>query len=125
MEGQPPPPTPQVELITITTKITDSFEENCEVEDDIKEEIVEEIFVEVDDKERSCLDAIYVDFSKYFSSKEPHVSCSKESLRMSFFSSGGCLNFDVRHYLHLFSVKTKIKKISKIIKQDNCIHIII
>ena len=66
-------------------KIADSFEEHCEVEDDIKEEIVGKIFVEVNDKERLCLDAIDVDFSKYFSSKEPHVSCSKENSRTSFF----------------------------------------
>ena len=88
MEEQPPPPTPKVELITITMKIADSFKENCEVVDDIKEEIVGEIFVEVDDKDRSCLDAIYVDFSKYFSSKKLHVSCSKENSRTSFFQVG-------------------------------------
>jgi hypothetical protein len=43
VEEQPSLPTPQVQLITITTKIADSFEENCEVEDDIKEEVDGEI----------------------------------------------------------------------------------
>ena len=45
VEEQPPPPTPKVKLITINTKIADSFEENCEVEDDIKEEIVRKFFL--------------------------------------------------------------------------------
>ena len=118
VEEQPPPPTPKVELITITTKIVDSFEENCEIVDDIKEEIVGEIFVEVEDKERSCLGAIHVDFSKYFSSKKPHVSCSKENLRTSFFQVGV---FDVGRYLPLFLIKTKIKKISIIILEERCL----
>ncbi|XP_059459967.1 uncharacterized protein LOC132189308 [Corylus avellana] len=82
-------PTPHVQLITIITKIDDSFEENNEVEDDTQEEIVGGILVEVDEKEKSCLDSIYIDFSKYFSSEEPHVPCPKENSRTSFFSSGG------------------------------------
>jgi hypothetical protein len=48
MEEQPSPPPLQTQLITITTKIGNSFEENCEVKDDTKEEIVGETFVEVD-----------------------------------------------------------------------------
>ena len=48
VEEQLSSPPPQVQLIMSTTKTDDSFEENCEVEDDIKEEIVGEIFVEVD-----------------------------------------------------------------------------
>jgi hypothetical protein len=51
----------------ITTKIDDSFEKNDEVEDDVQEEIVGGIFVEVKEKEKPCLDAIYVDFSNYLS----------------------------------------------------------
>ena len=68
-----------------TMKISDSIEENCEVEDDNQEEIVGEIFVEVDKKEKLCLDAIYVDFSKYFSLEEAYEPCSKEDSRMSFY----------------------------------------
>jgi hypothetical protein len=79
VEEQLPPPSSHVQLITITTKIGDSFEENCEVEDDIKEEIIGAIFVEVDEKERSCLDAIYVDFSKYLSSEEPTCHVPKKT----------------------------------------------
>jgi hypothetical protein len=79
-----------VQLITITTKIVDSFEENCEVEDDIKDEIDGEIFVEVHNKEISCLDAIYVDFYMYLSSEEPHACVMfQRKLEDEFFSSGG------------------------------------
>jgi hypothetical protein len=69
----------------ITTKIDDSFEENGEVEDNIHEEIVGGIFLEVDEKEKSCLDAIYVDFSKYLSLEELRMPCPKENSRTSFF----------------------------------------
>jgi hypothetical protein len=93
MDEQLSPPPPQVQLITSTTKIDDSFEENCEVEDDIKKEIVGEIFVEVDKKEKSCLGAIYVDFSKYLSSNELCMPCPKENSRMSSFQAGV---FDVK-----------------------------
>ena len=82
-----------MQLITITPKIGDCFEENSEVEDDIQEEIVREIYVKVNGKEKSCLDAIYVDFSKFFSSEEPQVPCSKENSCTSFFQVGV---FDVR-----------------------------
>jgi hypothetical protein len=85
VEEQLPPSLSQVQIITITLKIGDCFEENSEVEDDIQEEIVGEISVKVNGKEKLCLDAIYVDFSKYFSSEEPHVACSKENSRTSFF----------------------------------------
>ena len=115
VEEQLLPPPSQVQLITITTKIGDSFEENCKVEGDIKEEIIGEIFVEIDEKERSCLDAINVDFSKYLSLKGPHVSCSKENSRTSCFQEGMS---NAGQYLPLFSVKTKIKKISKIILEQ-------
>ena len=88
MEEQPPPPSLQVQLITITSKIGDSFEENCEVEDDIQEKIVGEIFVEANENEKLCLNAIYVDFFEYFSLMEPQVPCSKENSRMSFLQVG-------------------------------------
>jgi hypothetical protein len=107
-----------VQLITSTTKIDDSFEENCEVEDDIKKEILGEIFVEVDKKEKSCLGAIYVDFSKYLSSDELCMPCPKENSRVSSFQAGV---FDVKRYLHIFFVKTKIRKISKIILEQHCL----
>jgi hypothetical protein len=83
---------PQAQLIRITTKINnngDSFEENNKVEDDIKEKIFGGIFMEGDEKEKSCLSAIYVDFSKYISPEEPHLTYRKENSRTSFFSSGG------------------------------------
>ena len=93
-----------------SSKICDSFEENCEVEDGIQEEIVGEFFVQVDEKEKLCFDAIYVDFSKYFSWEKLHMPCSKENSRMSFFQVGVS---DVWWYLPLFLVKIKIKKMSK------------
>jgi hypothetical protein len=52
MEEQLLPPPLQVQLITITTKIDDSFEENGDVEDDIHEKIVRGIFLEVDERKR-------------------------------------------------------------------------
>jgi hypothetical protein len=119
MEEQLPHLPSQIQLIMITTKIGNFFEENCEVEDEIKEEIIGETFVEVDKKERSCLNAIYVDFSKYLSLEEPHVSCSKENLRTSFLQVGMS---HVGRYFLLFSEITKIKKISKIILEHNFIH---
>jgi hypothetical protein len=67
----------------------ESFEENNKVEDDIKEKIFGGIFMEGDEKEKSCLSAIYVDFSKYISPEEPHLTYRKENSRTSFFSSGG------------------------------------
>jgi hypothetical protein len=83
---------PHVQLITITTEINnngESYEENNKVEDDIKEKIFGGIFMEGDEKEKSCLSAIYVDFSKYISPEEPHLTYRKENSRTSFFSSGG------------------------------------
>jgi hypothetical protein len=59
-----------------------------EVEDDIQEEIIVEIFVEVDEKEKLCLDAIYVDFSKYLCGGAAHAM-SQRKLEDEFFSSGG------------------------------------
>ena len=92
---QPPPPQmrpcpPQVQLITITTKIGDPLEDNGEVEGDVHEEIVGGIFMENDEKEKMCLGEIYVDFSKYISSKELRVPCPKENSRKSFFQVGVC-----------------------------------
>jgi hypothetical protein len=77
-----------VQLITITTKIGESFEENCEVEAYIKQEIVGEIFVEVDEKEKSCLDAIYVDFSQVPFFKGAACVMFQRKLEGEFFSSG-------------------------------------
>jgi len=61
---------PQAQLIKITTEINnngDSFDEENQIEDDIKEKIFGEIIMKEDEKEKSCLSAIYVDFSKYLS----------------------------------------------------------
>jgi hypothetical protein len=99
---------PQAQLIAITTEINDngdSFDEDKQVEDDIKGKIFGEIIIEENEKENSCLSAIYVDFSKYLSPEEPHViyvdffkylsldepyvTYRKENSRTSFFSSGG------------------------------------
>jgi hypothetical protein len=84
--------------------------------------------MEGDEKEKSCLSTIYVDFSKYLSPeerhaiyvdlskylfpKEPCVTCRKENSRTKFFQVDVS---DVGRNLLIFSVKTKIKKISKII----------
>ena len=86
VEEQPSPLPP----LLSTTKIKnndDPFEENDEVEDDILEEIVAKIFVEVDEKEKLCLSAIYIDFSMYLSIEELHMPCPKKNLKTSFFSS--------------------------------------
>jgi hypothetical protein len=98
---------PQAQLITITIEInnnSDSFEEDNKVEGSIKKKVFGEIFMEGDEKEKSCLSAIwrdfskhlsleephaiYVDFSKYLFPKEPRVTYRKENSRTSF-SSGG------------------------------------
>jgi hypothetical protein len=76
-----------VQLLTITTKIGDSFEGNSESQDDIQGAIVGGIFVEVDKKKTPYLSAIYVDFSKYLSLEELHMSQRK--LEDDFFSSRG------------------------------------
>jgi hypothetical protein len=89
----------QSQLITITTELNnngDSFEENNKVEDDIKYIyiyiwIFGGIFMEGDENKKSRLSAIYVDFSKYLSLKEPHVTYRKENLRTIFFFKWGCL----------------------------------
>jgi hypothetical protein len=50
--------------------------------------------VEVDDKEISCLDAIYVDFYMYLSSEEPHACVMfQRKLEDEFFFKWGCLMF--------------------------------
>jgi hypothetical protein len=77
-----------------------------------KEKPLEDFFVEVDEKETSYLGAIYVDFSKYLSSKEPRMS--KENSRIFFFFSQVRVS-NVRRYLPIFSVKMKIRTISKLI----------
>jgi hypothetical protein len=71
--------------------------------------------MERDEKENLCLSAIYIDFSKYLSPKEPCVSYCKENSRTSFFQVGV---FDVGRNLVIFSVKTKIEKMSKIILEQ-------
>jgi hypothetical protein len=87
VEERPPPPPP----LMITTEIKnndDSFEVNDKVEDDIQEEIIGGIFMEVNEKEKSCLDAICVDFFKYLFSEEPLVLCLEENSLTSFFQVG-------------------------------------
>jgi hypothetical protein len=102
-----------VQLITITIEIKsngDSSEEKVEVKDDMQKEIVGGIFMEVDEKKKLCLSAMYIDFSKSLSRKEPHVRYRKENLRTSFLQVGvshiGC-------NLSIFSVKMKNRKIFK------------
>jgi hypothetical protein len=76
----------------ITTEInnnSDSFEEDNKVEDDIKKKkTFGVIFIEGDEKKKSCLSAIYVDFSKYLSPEEPRVIIAKKT-RGRVFSNGG------------------------------------
>jgi hypothetical protein len=60
--------------------------------------------MEWDKKEKLCLSAIYVDFSKYLYSEEPCVIYRKENMRTSFFQVGLS---DVGQNLLIFSVKTK------------------
>jgi hypothetical protein len=100
-------PTKLVDYLYKSTKKQASIvkdEENI-VECDIKKILFEEIFMEEDEKEKSCLNATYVDFSKYLSPEElhviyvdffkylspeePRVTYRKENSRISFFSSGG------------------------------------
>jgi hypothetical protein len=84
---------PQAQLIRITTKINnngDSFEENNKVEDDIKKKIFGGSFMGRDEKEKSCLSAIYVDFFKYLSLEEPPVTYRKKTRGRVFFK-WGCL----------------------------------
>jgi hypothetical protein len=126
---------PQAQPITITTEINDngdSFEEDNQVEGDIKEKIFGEIIMEGDENEKSCLgtiyvdfskylsleepDAIYVDFSKYLSPEEPRVTYRKENSRTSFFQVGVS---DVGWNLLIFSMKTKIEKMFKIILKQH------
>jgi len=130
---------PQVQFITITTEIIDngdSFKEDNQLEGDIKKKIFGEIIIEGDKKETSCLGTIYIDFSKYLSPEEPHaiyidfskylspeeprVTYRKENSRTSFFQVGVS---DVGRNLLIFSMKTKIEKMSKIIlKQHHLIR---
>jgi hypothetical protein len=44
--------------------------------------------MEGDEKEKSCLSVIYVDFSKYLSLEESRVTYRKENSRTSFFQVG-------------------------------------
>jgi hypothetical protein len=93
---------PQVHLIMITTEIKnngESFEENNEVGKGIQKEIVGEIFMERDEKKKSCLSAIYIDFSKTLSLEEPRVTCYKENSMKSFFKVGVS---DIGWNLHIF-----------------------
>jgi hypothetical protein len=125
---------PQAQLIKITTEINnngDSFEEN-KVEGNIRKKLLGEIFMEGDEKEKSCLSTIYVDFSKYLSPEEPHaiyvdfskylspekprVTYCKENSRTSFFQVGVS---DVGWNLIIFSVQTKIEEMPKIILKQS------
>jgi len=72
-----------------------------------KKKKIGEIFMEGDQKEKSCLSAIYVDFSKYFSPEEPRVAFRKENSRTSFFQVRVS---DVGHNLLIFSEKMKNRK---------------
>jgi hypothetical protein len=65
--------------------------------------------MEGDNREKTCLDAIYVDFSKYLSPEEPRVPYHKENSRTSFFQVGVS---DVGRNLPIFSVNSKIRKIT-------------
>jgi len=109
---------PQAQLIKITTEINnngDSFEEN-KVEGNIRKKLLGEIFMEGDEKEKSCLSTIYVDFSKYLSPEEPRVTYCKENSRTSFFQVGVS---DVGWNLIIFSVQTKIEEMPKIILKQS------
>jgi hypothetical protein len=53
--------------------------------------------MEKDENEKMSLGEIYVDFSKYISTKELRVQCPKENLRTSFFQVRVS---DVRQYLY-------------------------
>ena len=53
-----------MQLITFTTKGDDSYEENSEVEKDDHKRTNGEILLEVEEKEKSSLGEIYIDFSK-------------------------------------------------------------
>jgi len=71
----------------------ESFEENNKVEDDIKEKIFGGIFMEGDEKEKSCLSAIYVDFSRGAA-----LDISQRKLKDEFFFKWGCLIQDGIYY---------------------------
>jgi hypothetical protein len=92
--------------------------------------------MEGDEKEKSCLSTICIDFSKYLSSEEPHaiyidfskylspeeprVTYRKGNSRTSFFQVGVS---DVGRNLIIFSVQTKIEEMPKIIlKQSRLIR---
>jgi hypothetical protein len=66
-------PSPSVQLITFTTKGDDSYEENSEVEKDNHKRTNGEILLEVEEKEKSSLGEIYIDFSKSISVEQPRV----------------------------------------------------
>jgi hypothetical protein len=60
--------------------------------------------------------AIYEDFSKYLSPEEPRVTHRKENSRTSFFQVGVS---DVGRNLLIFSMKTKIENMFKIILKQH------
>jgi hypothetical protein len=82
----------------------DSFKEKNKVEDDIKEKIFGGIFMEGDEKEKLCLNAIYVDFFEYLFLEESRVTYCKENSMASFLQLGVS---DVGRNLLIFSMKTK------------------
>ena len=62
-----------MQLITFTTKGDDSYEENSEVEKDDHKRTNGKILLEVEEKEKSSLGEIYIDFAKSISTEQPHV----------------------------------------------------
>jgi hypothetical protein len=53
-----------MQLITFTTKGDDSYEENNEIEKDDRKRTNGKILLEVEEKEKSSLGEIYIDYSK-------------------------------------------------------------
>ena len=62
-----------MQLITFTTKGDNSYEKNSEVEKDDHKRTNGEILLEVQEKEKSSLGEIYIDFSKSISAEQPRV----------------------------------------------------
>jgi hypothetical protein len=143
-----PPQARPITITTEINDNGDSFEEDNQVEGDVKKKIFGEIIMEGDENEKSCLGTIYVDFSKYLSPEEPRAiyedfskylsseeSCAiyedfskylspeeprvthrKENSRTSFFQVGVS---DVGRNLLIFSMKTKIENMFKIILKQH------
>ena len=91
LQPHPPqmqPPLPPMQLTTFTIKGDDFCEENNEVEEDVHEETNKGIFMEIEEKEESCLGEVYLDFSKYIFAEEPRKHSPKENLRTSYFQEG-------------------------------------